>query len=392
MGRRLVVCCDGTWNSLVGAPVADRLTNVARMFLSVCPEGDDGTEQIAYYVPGVGTGPMERLRGGAFGLGLSRRIIQAYRFLVEHYRPGDELWFFGFSRGAFTARSTAGFVRQCSILRAGEADRVGEAYRRYRSRRPGDHPDAPASVAFREAHSHPPVGIRFVGVWDTVGALGLPVSPWNPLSLINRRWAFHDTTLSSSVEHARHAVAVDERRGPFRPTLWQRSPRATRHTQTLHQAWFAGVHSDVGGGYAESGLSQVAFRWMLDAAADVGLAVDRCLCPEAEGGAPPPAWMADRACEWSLGGGDPAAVVGSLARPADPLGRLHDSLTGLYRVIPRHPRAVPYLDDGDPPGEYPGQWVTRPAADRVAADAGYRTASARLAGYIDGGGEVRDRW
>ena len=266
MGRRLVVCCDGTWNSIVGAAQARGVTNVARLFLSVRPRAADGAEQIATYVRGVGTGPLERLRGGAFGFGLSRRIGEAYRFLVENYRPGDELWFFGFSRGAFTARSTAGFVRQCSILRRQEIGRLEEAYRMYRARGARYHPDAPEPVAFRRAHSHPPTRIRFIGVWDTVGSLGIPVSPWNPLALLNRPWSFHDTTLSSSVDHARHAVAADERRGPFRPTLWVRSDRARPGTQTLHQAWFAGVHSDVGGGYEDPGLAQVALRWMMDAA------------------------------------------------------------------------------------------------------------------------------
>lgn len=379
---------------MIGAAQAGGVTNVARLFLSVRPRAADGTEQVVRYVPGVGTGPLERLRGGVFGFGLSRRVGEAYRFLVDNYRPGDEIWLFGFSRGAFTARSTAGFVRQCSILHRREAGRLREAYRMYRARGARYHPDAPEPVAFRAAHSHPSVRIRFIGVWDTVGALGFPVSPWSPLGILNRPWRFHDTTLSSSVDHARHAVAVDERRGPFRPTMWERSERARPGEQTLGQAWFAGVHSDVGGGYDDPGLAQVALAWMIDAAASVGLDVERGLVP---GGAradgwEPPEWMVARARAASLGGDDPGALVRRLAVPPDPSGPLHDSLRGVYRFLPRHPRAIPYRRrDGDR-APYPGQVVALPAAGRVRADPAYRRMSPRLAAYLAAGGAVAERW
>lgn len=375
---------------MIGAVQAGGVTNVARLFLSVRPRAADGVEQVVRYVPGVGTGPLERLRGGVFGFGLSRRVGEAYRFLVDAYRPGDEIWLFGFSRGAFTARSAAGFVRQCSILRREHAGRLREAYRMYRARGRRYHPDAPEPVAFRRAFAHPPVRIRFIGVWDTVGALGFPVAPWSPLGIINRPWRFHDTTLSSWVDHARHAVAVDERRGPFRPTMWERSGRARPGQQTLSQAWFAGVHSDVGGGYDDPGLAQVALAWMLDGASAVGLDVDRGLV-RADGGWEPPEWMVARAREASLGGDDPGALVRGLAVPPDPRGALHDSLRGVYRILPRHPRAVPYLrrGAGDP---YPGQVVAAPAAERARADGRYRAASPRLAAHLDAGGEVAERW
>jgi hypothetical protein len=401
MGKRLVVCCDGTWNSLLGARDATGLTNVARLYLSLPSTGADGVRQVVEYVPGVGTGPLERLRGGAFGFGLSRRVKQAYRFLVDRYEPGDELWFFGFSRGAFTARSTAGFVRKCSILRREHAGRLGDAYRLYRGRGPRNHPDAQRPRAFRERYGHPAMRIRFVGVWDTVGALGFPVSPWNPLRVLNAPWAFHDTTLSSWVEQARHAVAIDERRGPFRPTLWQTSDKATPMSQTLQQAWFCGVHSDVGGGIrprpgdagATAGLSQVAFAWMLREAEAAGLGVDWSLCPSPKtpDGAPP-RWMVDRAREAGIGGDDPEAAVRGLARPPDPHGPCHESRRGIYALLPAHPREIPYRVRGDDGAMVPcpGQWVASSARERAGADADYRARSPRLVRYLQAGGAVHD--
>jgi uncharacterized protein (DUF2235 family) len=402
MGKRLIVCCDGTWNSLLGARDATGLTNVARLYLSLPPTAPDGVRQVTEYVPGVGTGPLERLRGGVFGFGLSRRVKQAYRFLVENYEPGDELWFFGFSRGAFTARSAAGFVRKCSILRREEAGRVGEAYRLYRARGPGNHPDAEGPRAFRARHGHPAMRIRFIGVWDTVGALGFPVSPWNPLSVLNARWAFHDTTLSSWVEQARHAVAIDERRGPFRPTLWRTSDKASPMNQALQQAWFCGAHSDVGGGIRPApgggpraaGLSQVAFAWMMGEAEAAGLAVDWTLCPPAGGAAaaPLPTWMVARARERGLGGADPESAVRALIEPPDPDGPCHDSRRGIYALLPPHPREIPYRYTGDAGAltPYPGQWVASSARTRAGRDAGYRSASPRLSSYLDAGGLVNE--
>jgi uncharacterized protein (DUF2235 family) len=139
MAKRLVLCCDGTWNTpdqaSGGKPCR---TNVTKLALGVAPQDEDGVEQRLYYHRGVGTSRRERLRGGAFGLGLSRDVRDVYRSIVRNYEPGDELFFFGFSRGAFTTRRTAGFVRNAGILRPENIDRVDEAYQLYRQR--GLHP------------------------------------------------------------------------------------------------------------------------------------------------------------------------------------------------------------------------------------------------------------
>ncbi|MEO9138565.1 MAG: DUF2235 domain-containing protein [Jatrophihabitans sp.] len=193
------------------------------------------------------------MRGGAFGFGLSRDVRDAYRFLVTHFEPGDEVFFFGFSRGAFTARSTAGFVRNCGILRPDEADRVDEAYAQYRSRTA--HPRGVQAQLFRHSFSNE-TRICFIGGWDTVGALGVPLSGARFLNSLNRGSQFHDTALSTTVDAAYQALAIDEKRKPFRPAVWRKQPSTV--PQDVEQVRFAGVHCNLGGDYADHALSDVA--------------------------------------------------------------------------------------------------------------------------------------
>lgn len=274
MPRRLVVCCDGTWN----VPDEERRgitapTNVTKLALAVvCGEG---TDQLLFYEPGVGTSPDERVMGGAFGYGLSRNIRSAYSFLAQSYRDGDELFLFGFSRGAYTARSLAGLIRNCGILRAEHADKVDVAYGFYRDSSSRTHPDGLASALFREMYAHGDQEIHFIGVWDTVGALGIPTAlpgaDWltNHVKEFQEAWGFHNTQLSRSVRHAYHALAIDETREPFRPTLWSQAPDPG--DQTLEQVWFAGVHTEVGGGSDDTSLSDIALLWMVEKAKACGL-------------------------------------------------------------------------------------------------------------------------
>lgn len=309
MAKRLVVCCDGTWNrpdqlhNGVAAP-----TNVSKLALAVARQDDQGTAQLLHYQPGVGTRRWERLRGGAFGLGLSRNVRECYRFLVECYEEGDDIYLFGFSRGAFTARSTAGLVRNCGILRPQHVDRIKDAYRLYRSREHPTKPDGMEAQIFRRMYSHPDTEIHFVGVWDTVGRLGIPIDGVR-LPLMNR-WSFHDTTLSRYVRFAYHAVAIDERREPFRPTLWQQSEQADE--QTLEQVWFAGYHCDVGGGNKDPSLAEIPLRWMVARARAAGLAFV-------------------------------ARPLGEQVVP-NALGEMKDSRTGFYRLFPTYVR--PLAADG----------------------------------------------
>lgn len=270
MAKRLVICCDGTWN-LADQPSK---TNVAKVALAVRRRSAVGTEQRVYYHSGVGTNRRERLRGAAFGMGLSRNVLDAYRFLIHTYEPGDTLYLFGFSRGAFTARSLAGLVHNCGILRPEQAHRLDEAWALYRSR--VDKPTSVAATLFRGAYAYE-TEIRFVGVWDTVGSLGIPVPApgfLQPLvDRFNHRWAFHDTTLSKSVNGAFQALAVDEERSAFPPTLW-RQAKGAPEGQELKQVWFSGVHTAVGGGEKDSGLSDIPLLWMVRQATRYGLEFD----------------------------------------------------------------------------------------------------------------------
>lgn len=319
MVKRLVMCCDGTWNT--PDEVKDGLpcpTNVVKLALAVAGRSDDGVEQRIFYHPGVGTKRSERVRGGAFGYGLSRNVRETYRFLVENYEPGDELFFFGFSRGAFTARSTAGLVRNSGILKPQHVDRLDQAYALYRSRTA--HPRGVAATLFRRSWSWES-RIRFIGVWDTVGALGIPLR--GPVArLVNRRWAFHDTQLSSHVDNAFQALAIDEQRQPFVATLWQPSAAVD---QRVEQVWFAGVHSDVGGGYADASLADVPLLWMADRARSCGLGFEDDAFDDAVTSRRGPA-------------GEEIAV-----RP-DPMGVLHDSRSGYYKLLPPLHRQIGVTD------------------------------------------------
>jgi uncharacterized protein (DUF2235 family) len=315
MAKRLVVCCDGTWNTpdqTIGTVA--RPTNVTKLALSIASSDAEGTRQCAYYHPGVGTSRWDHIRGGAFGSGLSANVLDAYQFLIDNYEDGDELWFFGFSRGAYTARSVAGLVRNCGILRQQNLDRMHEAYALYRSR--AESPRGTASTLFRHAYSYEP-RIRFIGVWDTVGALGIPVPTTRALRSVvdgfNRRLAFHDTTLSTHVDGAFHALAIDEKRKAFLPTLWTQQPHSGN--QVLEQVWFSGVHSDVGGGYAECGLSDIPLLWMMAKARTFGLHV---LPPPTATGANP-----------DVSPNESATVEVA----ADPLGPIHESRKSFYRLF-----------------------------------------------------------
>lgn len=267
MGKRIVVCSDGTWNS------ADQRhpTNVLKLYLATKDVAPG--EQVVFYDEGVGVrgSRWERLTGGAFGAGLTKNIEDGYRFLIQRYEPGDEIFLFGFSRGAYTVRSLAGLLHCSGLLRPdyeGQFDRAMELYRSKQVK-----PKDEKARRFREMFGYgAEPSIKFVGVWDTVGALGIPGTALSWLR--RRRHHFHDVELSGSIENAAHALAIDERRKSFEPAVMEKSKNFDGE---LHQSWFAGVHSDVGGGYGDDGLSDVTLEWMVERARDCGLAVDGAL-------------------------------------------------------------------------------------------------------------------
>jgi uncharacterized protein (DUF2235 family) len=264
--RRLVICADGTWNRPDDDPEdeVDTSTNVLKMARTLRPVTTDAAgrevSQIAYYHPGVGTGnKVDKVVGGALGKGIDDNIIECYRFLVHNYVPGDEIYLFGFSRGAYTVRSLSGLIRNSGLVRLEFEAMIPEAYTLYRDRNPEKHPNQDAAVSFRERFARD-VDVTCIGVWDTVGSLGIPLGLFER---VNRKYEFHDVRLSGRVRHAFHALAIDERRKPFAPTLWEQ-PKDDEGRNWLEQAWFAGVHSDIGGGYPDDGLSDVTLKWMID--------------------------------------------------------------------------------------------------------------------------------
>lgn len=265
MPKRIVICSDGTWNQ----PNQEYPTNVGKLARAVADVDSSSTKQVVFYDPGVSSegGFLSRLRGGATGKGLEKNIRDAYGFLVENYEPGDEVFFFGFSRGAYTVRSTVGMIRNVGLLKRANIGKLSEAFALYRRRHKDSHPDAPASEKFRADHSQE-VKVKVVGVWDTVGALGVPFHILR--SFTARRYRFHDVRLGEIVVNAYQGLAIDERRVPFKPSLWK---AISKPGQTVEQVWFVGVHTDVGGGNPNDGLVDVAFAWLTGKARASGLAL-----------------------------------------------------------------------------------------------------------------------
>jgi uncharacterized protein (DUF2235 family) len=272
--KRLVICCDGTWGTPdqfdeFHVPVP---TNVTKLAECIAEADAQGVEQRMFYNLGVGTGRFDHLRGGLFGVGLSQKIKDAYLFIVETYAADDELYLFGFSRGAYTARSLAGLIRNSGVLRTQYASRLEDAYELYRDRSSATHPRSTQAQLFRATYSYEP-RIKFIGVWDTVGALGIPDNPLPVPTVLSDRWKFHDVELSTTVDFAYHALALDERRKPFTPTLWDQQDDAPKE-QVLEQMWFAGTHGNVGGGTADPGLADIALLWLVTKARASGLTID----------------------------------------------------------------------------------------------------------------------
>ncbi|HEY7320038.1 MAG TPA: DUF2235 domain-containing protein [Candidatus Binatia bacterium] len=267
--KKLIVCADGTWNDEDGAGGPTNVVKIHRLLKNNYVEG---VNQWTCYVTGVGTLLRDRVRGGAFGYGLSKNILQAYRFLIDQYDEGAELYFFGFSRGAYTVRSLAGLIRNSGILRHPCVDRIDDAYALYRNRSDKTHPKSDMAAEFRKNYSFTPE-IKFIGVWDTVGSLGVPLPGLRLVALLarmlNKDYEFHDTELSSCVKHAYHAVSIHEKRSTFTPTLWQKQDHSG--DQVLEQVWFPGVHCDVGGGYRSAGLSDASLVWMIERAKECDL-------------------------------------------------------------------------------------------------------------------------
>jgi uncharacterized protein (DUF2235 family) len=357
MAKNIVICCDGTGNEY-----GDRNSNVVNLYRALVL---NDARQVAYYHPGVGTegSPTSRNRleaafsmvmGLGFGEGLLSYVGDAYRFLMNEYAEGDQIFLFGFSRGAYTVRALSGMIHMYGLLHLGNEGMIPyilKMYARHTREADGMLPTLKVAEGFKQTYSRSP-RLHMVGVWDTVSSVGMV---WDPLKLPY-------TAENPSMVHGVHALSIDERRCFFRNNLWG-APVNTKpgeEPQTIHQVWFAGVHSDVGGSYpsAESGLSQITLEWMMCEAVKFGLLVDPWRAQMILGCYPPPPPVA--------------------ANPGQPI---HVSLRGLWWLLEAIPRRV-YdftkkkkhwtipLDSSRliPPGSIVHQSVV----DKIAVDATYR--------------------
>lgn len=265
----IVICADGTWNRPEEDIATDFPTNVLLVARAIKPVSHN-MKQHVFYDWGLGS-YHDKLLGGGLGRGIHKNILDGYRYIVQNYAPGDKLYLFGFSRGAYTVRALCGLINNCGILKRADARLIAQAWKMYKSPAAQNKPEGSAATAFRKAHCYASRKVHFVGVWDTVGALGIPFSL---MGLFDCDDEFYDTKMGANVTFARHALAIDEQREDFQPTIWQRRPGVD-----LKQVWFAGVHSDVGGSYPpdrDSGLraSDVPLQWMVDEARKAGLLVE----------------------------------------------------------------------------------------------------------------------
>lgn len=279
MKRRLIVCCDGTWQDLEQSYP----TNVVKMAQAIKPIDDNDIYQIVYYDEGLGTKQINskesiidiltKINGGALGLGIDHRIQDAYRFLCMNYQPDDEIYLFGFSRGAYTVRCLAGLIYNSGLLDGKFIHHVPQAYELYREKENSDNePNGKNAVYFRNKYGQQ-VPIKALCCWDTVGSLGIPdIIPglkWD--EAFNKRYRFYDTKVNCKIENAFHAVAIDEIRKVFDVTLM----KPTNKDQ-VSQVWFPGGHGCLGGGSEEEcGLSDGALLWMMEQVEKLGLALDK---------------------------------------------------------------------------------------------------------------------
>ncbi|KIN71852.1 DUF2235 domain-containing protein [Sulfitobacter guttiformis] len=308
---RIAIFCDGTWSS----PTIEQPTHVAHLF----GKTRNTNAQHTRYFEGVGTAGKEagffrktamKFGGGAFGWGLNENIKNAYVALCAQYEAGDEIFIFGFSRGAYTARSLAGMIRKCGIVADPTPETLDEAFHLYRKPGIENHPDALHILQARRKlsprfatsrsdmewravtpwHNDPSqfhkVEIAYLGIWDTVGSLGVPAPLLGPVAkLWNSKYSFHDTLLTSMVKAARHAVALDERRVFYRPALWDNLEASQGHeglnkgdrseARPYQQVWFTGNHAIIGGSASKArALTGQSLLWVAEGAQKAGLDID----------------------------------------------------------------------------------------------------------------------
>ncbi|ATX81236.1 Uncharacterized alpha/beta hydrolase domain (DUF2235) [Mariprofundus ferrinatatus] len=363
MSKNIILCADGTGN--LGGSTPD--TNVYKIYKAVDKHySDDNTsEQIAFYDNGVGTQKNRVFRAfcGAFGWGFSRNVRDLYEYLARNYAPGDRVYLFGFSRGAATIRAFTGFIAACGLIDGKDLKRrdlknlVEEKFKEYRKSKKGElrHIDEIKGV------THGTIDIQFVGVWDTVSALGFPrqKDAPDPLSLLIKTispvvesitnviapHSFYNYDLTDNLRYAYHAMAIDDERAAFWPELWieERIHKVSGKKDaktTVEQVWFSGMHSNVGGGYGRAGIANVALYWMmkrpgLEELHFNDLAGSPDIAPEKELAAT------------SVESDSHNHAIDKVFDESHALGRIYDSREGLAIYYRYHPREIEKLCKGE---------------------------------------------
>ncbi len=332
MGKNIVVCCDGTGNQVEG-----NLSNVLKLFRVA----SKNAEQRVYYSPGIGTigtddawtrfnQDAKGVFGLATGYGLDADILGAYRFIAEQYEEEDDIFLFGFSRGAYTVRALAGFIHMVGLLAPDQLNIAGYAVTAYK--RASEQDDFRIAWDFSRVMSSRRITIKFIGAWDTVSSVLVPRLD----RLVPMMQTLPYTRTNPSVEVFRHAMSIDERRRMFRLNRW--TPRqpfvrnpfdhgAPPRQQDIRQVWFAGVHADVGGGYpeAQSALSKYPLDWMIEQAVPHGLAINT-------------------ATKNQLVLGEPRAGEAARYVAPNPAGELHQSLTAGWRPLEWIPKSARWME------------------------------------------------
>jgi uncharacterized protein (DUF2235 family) len=241
-------------------------TNIYKLFNMI---EDRTSKQIAFYDPGLGTG-WRKISGNIGGMGISRNIQECYRFIFENFEAGDRIFLVGFSRGAATVRSLSSFIHYFGILPKSRPELIKDAYKIYKTRNGVKRRQR--AKDFIDKHHTMWTRVKFLGCYDTVAALGLPFKTASIIldGIPGFRHRFHNFTLSESVENAFQALAIDDERKTFSPILWDVE---TKSYQKIRQVWFAGMHTDVGGGYEEQNLSDIPLVWMTQMAVKQGLRI-----------------------------------------------------------------------------------------------------------------------
>ena len=299
--KNIVIFSDGTCNEGdKGYP-----TNVNKMYQVVkrrCKE------QVAFYDPGVGT-DFHKITGAAFGIGISKNIRECYEYLVDYYESGAKIFLFGFSRGAYTVRSLAGMVDKVGVLKRTHRDQANRAFKLYKKKNNEEEVELFIKKCCWQADAeNEKPEIFFIGVWDTVSALGIPLLAFQSLNPFSARWhGFHDPRLPERVAYGYQALAIDEKRKIFNPEIWQDS---TSLSQVMEQTWFAGVHSNLGGGYRRTGLSDISLEWMIQKGEKAGLLL----------------WDNYRE---------------KVLMAPDPSGKMYDSRTGIAKLYVKADRKIP---------------------------------------------------